>query len=340
MCLHFSTFGQDCCFSGRVCCGQKDVCVKVIASEKPYNRPNHTCTVSTCCCWPVMCCTCLQVLRYLQAFAAAFHLHQYVKFDTEVINATPQYPDSQQQPQQQHQHQHQQETQEDSHQDAPAADSNGTAPNGAATEHMQHSSGLPWPKWQVTTQPVHHKQQPHSTEGLLKHEQTNGSQASNSQASDSKSDGRQCASQPNGSHSHTHTDVHQSPGHTTAATCNGDLQSSTDAHTDGASQTATYDALVVCNGHYSAPRCPDVEGASVFPGQVMHSHSYRHNDAFKGQTVVLVGASASGEDICREIAEVADKVMPTLLCIHSSYHLHHVQGLSNAYDHPVCARIL
>ena len=294
--------------------------MKVIASEKPYNRPNHTRTVSTRCCWPVMCLTCLQVLRYLQAFAAAFHLHQYVKFDTEVINATPQYPDSHQQQQQQQQRHHQQDqqkTQGVGHQDAPAPVSNGIASNGVTTEHMQHSSGLPWPKWQVTTQPVHHKQQRHSTEGLLKHEQANGSQASNSQASDSQSHGKGCVSQPNGSHSHTQTDIHQSPGHTTASIREGELQSSTDAHSDGASQTATYDALVVCNGHYSAPRCPDVEGASVFPGQVMHSHSYRHNDAFKGQTVVLVGASASGEDICREIAEVADKVMPPLLCIHS-----------------------
>ena len=78
--------------------------------------------------------------------------------------------------------------------------------------------------------------------------------------------------------------------------------------TEGRAQNQTYDALVVCNGHYSAPRCPEVEGSEIFPGTVMHSHNYRVNEAFKGQVVVLVGASASGEDICREIAEVADKV--------------------------------
>ncbi|KAL0040645.1 hypothetical protein WJX79_000450 [Trebouxia sp. C0005] len=60
--------------------------------------------------------------------------------------------------------------------------------------------------------------------------------------------------------------------------------------------------------HEEVLRCPEVKGSDVFPGQVTHSHNYRHNEAFKGQTVVLVGASASGEDICREIAEVADKV--------------------------------
>ena len=105
----------------------------------------------------------------------------------------------------------------------------------------------------------------------------------------------------NGTHSHAQTDDLQSP--------EGASQPDSNTQTDGQSQTATYDALVVCNGHYSAPRCPEVQGSDIFPGQVMHSHNYRHAEAFKGQTVVLVGASASGEDICREIAEVADKVI-------------------------------
>ena len=44
----------------------------------------------------------------------------------------------------------------------------------------------------------------------------------------------------------------------------------------------------------------------------MHTHSYREPEAFAGQRVVVVGASASGEDISREIARVARKV-PGLL---------------------------
>ena len=91
--------------------------------------------------------------------------------------------------------------------------------------------------------------------------------------------------------------------------------------TDVHAKDHTYDALVVCNGHYSAPRCPEVEGSETFPGTVMHSHNYRVNEAYKGQVVVLVGASASGEDICREIAEVADKVHATTMqCLHSDKH--------------------
>lgn len=40
----------------------------------------------------------------------------------------------------------------------------------------------------------------------------------------------------------------------------------------------------------------------------MHTHSYREPEQFTGQRVVVVGASASGEDISREIASVARKV--------------------------------
>jgi cation diffusion facilitator CzcD-associated flavoprotein CzcO len=71
---------------------------------------------------------------------------------------------------------------------------------------------------------------------------------------------------------------------------------------------ATFDAVVVCNGHYSQPRRPELQGAESFPGRIMHSHSYRENEPFRGLTVIVLGASASGEDICREIALVADKV--------------------------------
>lgn len=72
--------------------------------------------------------------------------------------------------------------------------------------------------------------------------------------------------------------------------------------------TEVYDALVVCNGHYSQPRVPHVEGEGRFPGLVMHSHSYRRGESFAGQRVVVVGASASGEDIAREVAETAREV--------------------------------
>ncbi len=66
--------------------------------------------------------------------------------------------------------------------------------------------------------------------------------------------------------------------------------------------------MVVCNGHYSDVRRAELPGAEQFPGTVVHSHSYRDNVAFRGLTVVVIGASASGEDICREIALTANRV--------------------------------
>ncbi len=236
------------------------------------------------------------MLRYLQAFAAAFQLHKFVQFDTEVTAAVPIFS-----------HSHQQQPQQQSDVPQAAADSNGNA--NASNGHSHHQSPLPWPKWQITTHRVHHKRQRNSTEQLLKHEQANSSQASASEPPDDPSyDSSQQNGnvlQSNGTQSHAQTDDLQSP--------EGASQPDSNTQTDRQSQTAIYDALVVCNGHYSAPRCPEVKGSDVFPGQVIHSHNYRHNEAFKGQIVVMVGASASGEDICRDIAEVADKVIIFLL---------------------------
>lgn len=56
-----------------------------------------------------------------------------------------------------------------------------------------------------------------------------------------------------------------------------------------------FDAVVICNGHYSEPNLPDVPGADQWPGLQMHSHNYRTPEPFAGQTVVVVGASNSGE---------------------------------------------
>lgn len=166
--------------------------------------------------------------------------------------------------------------------------SNGIADRNNAEEECSQAA-LPWPRWQITTEPVQHKQQHNGRSAQHSDEARNGHQeADTAHANGLQSDNEGCFQ-----------DQHA-----------GNAQTGSDRQTDGQPQTRTYDALVVCNGHYSAPRCPEVSGSEAFPGTVMHSHNYRHNTAFRGQTVVLVGASASGEDICREIAEVADKVTP------------------------------
>ena len=54
---------------------------------------------------------------------------------------------------------------------------------------------------------------------------------------------------------------------------------------------------MVCNGHYSVPKVPEVKNLDLFPGLQMHSHEYRSPGVFKGLRVVVLGAAASGTDI-------------------------------------------
>lgn len=58
-----------------------------------------------------------------------------------------------------------------------------------------------------------------------------------------------------------------------------------------------YDAVMICNGHYTTPRLPPVEGIDQFPGGCEHSHNYRRPGPYKGLKVLLVGAHASGRPL-------------------------------------------
>ncbi|KAI8074079.1 hypothetical protein BC940DRAFT_289943 [Gongronella butleri] len=80
---------------------------------------------------------------------------------------------------------------------------------------------------------------------------------------------------------------------------------------DGGAYTATFDALIVANGHYSIPYIPpvtNIEALDTSGVHWMHSREYRRPDAFKDQTVFVVGSGSSGLDIVRESSRVASKV--------------------------------
>lgn len=62
-----------------------------------------------------------------------------------------------------------------------------------------------------------------------------------------------------------------------------------------------FDAVLVCNGHYSEPNLPVVAGSDCWPGLQMHSHNYRVPEVFTGQTVVVVGASNSGKELPSDV---------------------------------------
>ena len=72
-----------------------------------------------------------------------------------------------------------------------------------------------------------------------------------------------------------------------------------------------YDVVVVANGHYESPSVPSElqEMASRGGVPVMHSKDYDEPQPFTGKRVVVVGSRASGTDLAREIATVADLVL-------------------------------
>ena len=76
----------------------------------------------------------------------------------------------------------------------------------------------------------------------------------------------------------------------------------------GTERVGIFDSVCVANGHYSSPSCPEIPGIRRFKGRIMHSIEYDDPNDFAGQTVLLIGARASGVDIAREIASGAKRV--------------------------------
>lgn len=70
-----------------------------------------------------------------------------------------------------------------------------------------------------------------------------------------------------------------------------------------------FDAVAVCNGHFSKPRVPELAGARSFTGIRLHSHNYRRPEIFTGKTVAVLGTGASGADIVQELVGHARKVL-------------------------------
>ncbi|KAL2901754.1 Flavin-containing monooxygenase FMO GS-OX-like 5 [Bienertia sinuspersici] len=86
------------------------------------------------------------------------------------------------------------------------------------------------------------------------------------------------------------------------------VKSRTKAENDGSEFVETYDAVVVCNGHYTEPRIADIPGIEVWPGRQIHSHNYRIPEPYRDQVIVLIGSSASAVDICRDLSRFAKEV--------------------------------
>ncbi|KAF5379214.1 hypothetical protein D9615_005880 [Tricholomella constricta] len=74
--------------------------------------------------------------------------------------------------------------------------------------------------------------------------------------------------------------------------------------------TLPFDLVVVCNGHYRIPRYPNIPGIASWltSGRATHSAWYRHPHNL-GDTVLVVGAGPSGQDISAEMRTAARSVI-------------------------------
>ncbi|XP_075944657.1 flavin-containing monooxygenase 5-like isoform X2 [Anarhichas minor] len=79
---------------------------------------------------------------------------------------------------------------------------------------------------------------------------------------------------------------------------------------DGRRQTAVFDAVMVCSGHFTKPHLPlrDFPGIESFKGRYFHSWDYRNAEGLQGKRVVVIGIGNSGGDIAVDISRVAEKV--------------------------------
>lgn len=77
---------------------------------------------------------------------------------------------------------------------------------------------------------------------------------------------------------------------------------------DNTNRKEIFDAVCICNGHYSSPSTPKINGIEHFKGRIMHSIEYDDPEQFKDQSVLCIGGRASGADLAREISCYAKKV--------------------------------
>ncbi|KAK6204758.1 flavin-containing monooxygenase [Scheffersomyces amazonensis] len=77
--------------------------------------------------------------------------------------------------------------------------------------------------------------------------------------------------------------------------------------------TEKFDAVVISNGHYTVPNFPHIPGLAEynnnFPGRLIHTKSYRSEEEFRNQKVLVVGGGISTINMLQYIVPVAKQVI-------------------------------
>ena len=78
---------------------------------------------------------------------------------------------------------------------------------------------------------------------------------------------------------------------------------------DGKSETNSYRAVLVANGHHWDPRWPEpaYPGAEEFEAEQIHVHHYREPEVLRGKRVLVLGIGNSATDIAVEASRIAEK---------------------------------
>jgi dimethylaniline monooxygenase (N-oxide forming) len=71
----------------------------------------------------------------------------------------------------------------------------------------------------------------------------------------------------------------------------------------GATERLDFDFVAVCNGVFSKPSVPDIEGRAWFSGSVLHSSEFLDPAVVRGRRVVVIGAGKSALDCATAAAE-------------------------------------
>jgi cation diffusion facilitator CzcD-associated flavoprotein CzcO len=69
--------------------------------------------------------------------------------------------------------------------------------------------------------------------------------------------------------------------------------------------------VIVSTGIFNVPNKPAFPGMETFTGRIIHSHDFRDAYEFKGQRLLIVGASYSAEDIALQCLKFGAKSVLT-----------------------------
>ncbi|WAR18530.1 SNO1-like protein [Mya arenaria] len=65
----------------------------------------------------------------------------------------------------------------------------------------------------------------------------------------------------------------------------------------GAVEHKDFSHVIVASGVFYYPNTPEIPGIETFAGRIMHSHDFKKPEELRGQTVLIIGAGWSAEDI-------------------------------------------